>query len=36
MSKETVEINGVKFEIDMNTAKRIDTFKIGDNVGLLD
>ena len=36
MSKETVEINGVKFEIDMNTAKRIDTFKIGDNGRLLD
>lgn len=36
MSKETVEINGVKFEIDMNTAKRIDTFKVGDNVRLLD
>lgn len=36
MSKETVEINGVKFEVDMDTAKRIDTFKVGDNVRLLD
>ena len=36
MSKETVEINGVKFEVDMDTAKRIDTFKVGDNVLLLD
>ncbi|WP_435404059.1 hypothetical protein ACR64M_00585 [Lactiplantibacillus plantarum] len=36
MSQETVEINGVKFEVDMDTAKRIDTFKVGDNVRLLD
>ncbi len=36
MSQETVEINGVKFEINMDTAKRIDTFKVGDNVRLLD
>ncbi|WP_259905100.1 hypothetical protein [Lactiplantibacillus plantarum] len=35
MSKETVEINGVKFEIDMDTAKRIDTFKVGDNVSVV-
>lgn len=36
MAKETVEINGTKFEIDMNTAKRIDTFKVGDSVKLLE
>lgn len=36
MSKETVAINGVKFEVDMDNAKRIDTFKVGDNVRLLD
>lgn len=35
MSKETVEINGVKFEVDMDSAKRIDTFKVGDSVRLL-
>lgn len=33
--KETVEINGVKFEVDMDTAKRIDTFHVGDSVRLL-
>lgn len=35
MSKETVEINGTKFEVDMDGAKRIDTFKVGDNVKIL-
>lgn len=30
-----VEINGVKLEVDMRTAKRIDTFKVGDNVKIL-
>lgn len=34
--KREIEINGIKFEVDMATAKRIDTFKIGDNVKVLD
>lgn len=34
-NKRIVEINGVKLEIDLNTAKRIDEFKIGDNVKVL-
>ena len=34
--KREIEINGIKFEVDMSTAKRIDTFKIGDNVKVLD
>lgn len=33
--KTIVEINGVKLEIDLSTARRIDEFKIGDNVKLL-
>ena len=32
---KTIEINGVKLEIDLRTAKRVDTFKIGDNVKIL-
>jgi hypothetical protein len=35
MEKQIVEINGVKLEIDMRYAKRIDKFKIGDKVKLL-
>lgn len=35
MNKKTVEINGTKFEVDMDSAKRIDTFKVGDNVKVL-
>lgn len=31
----TVEINGVKFEIDTRTAKKIDTYKVGDPVKIL-
>lgn len=31
----TVEINGVKIEVDLRTAKRVDSFKIGDAVKLL-
>ena len=30
-----IEINGVKIEVDLRTAKRIDEFKIGDNVKVL-
>lgn len=31
----TIEINGVKFEIDTRTAKRIDTYRVGDPVKVL-
>lgn len=31
-TKRIVEINGVKIEVDLRSAKRIDTFKVGDNV----
>ena len=34
--KRIIEINGVKIEVDMRTAKRIDEFKIGDTVKVLD
>lgn len=34
--KRTVEINGIKFEVDMRTAVRVDQFKVGDNIKLLD
>lgn len=30
-----VEINGIKVEVDLRTCKRIDTFKIGDNIKVL-
>lgn len=30
-----IEIDGVKIEVDLRTAKRIDTFKVGDNVKVL-
>ena len=33
--KRIVEINGVKIEVDMRTAKRIDSFKVGDSVKVL-
>ncbi len=32
----TVEINGVKFEVDLRHARKIDTFKVGDNVKILE
>ena len=31
-----IEVNGCKVEVDLRYAKRIDTFKIGDNVKILD
>jgi hypothetical protein len=31
-----VEINGIKIEADMRTAKKIDTYKVGDPVKVLD
>ncbi len=33
--KRIVEINGIKMEVDMRTARRVDTFKVGDNVKVL-
>lgn len=34
-NKTIFEINGVKFEVDMQTATRIDEFKVGDNIKVL-
>ena len=31
-NKRIVEIDGVKVEVDLRTAKRVDSFKVGDNV----
>jgi ribosomal protein L19 len=33
--KTIIEVNGIKLEIDLRHAKRIDQFKIGDNVKVL-
>lgn len=33
--KRIVEINGVKVEVDLRTAKRVDAFSVGDTVKLL-
>jgi len=36
MSEKTIiEVNGVKLEVDLSNAKRIDEFRIGDNVKVL-
>ena len=35
-NKRVVEINGIKLEVDMRYAKRIDEFKVGDTVKVLD
>lgn len=35
MEKQIVEINGIKLEIDMRYAKKIENYKIGDNVKVL-
>lgn len=35
-NKRIIEINGIKMEVDLRTAKRIDTFKVGDPVKVLD
>lgn len=32
----TIEVNGVKLEVDLRYAKRIDVFKVGDTVKVLD
>lgn len=34
--KRIIEINGIKMEVDLRNAKRIDTFKVGDPVKVLD
>ena len=34
-NKRIIEINGVKLEVDLTTARRIDEFKVGDNVKVL-
>lgn len=34
--KRIIEINGVKLEVDMRSARRIDEFKVGDSVKVLD
>ncbi len=34
-NRRIVEINGIKIEVDMTTAKRIDEFRVGDNVKVL-
>lgn len=33
--KRIIEINGLKVEVDMRSARKIDTFRVGDNVKLL-
>ena len=35
-TKRIIEINGIKMEVDLRNAKRIDTFKVGDPVKVLD
>ena len=34
-AKRVIEINGIKMEVDLRNCKRIDNFKVGDNVKLL-
>jgi hypothetical protein len=34
-TKRIIEINGIKLEVDLSTAKRIDEFRVGDNVKVL-
>lgn len=35
MEKQVIEVNGIKLEIDMRYAKKIENYKIGDNVKVL-
>ena len=35
-SKRIIEIDCVKVEIDLRTAKRVESFKVGDNIKILD
>jgi hypothetical protein len=34
-NRRVIEINGIKMEVDLSTAKRIDEFKVGDNIKVL-
>lgn len=34
-TKRVVEIEGIKLEIDLRTAKRVETYRVGDNVKVL-
>ena len=34
--KRIVEINGIRLEVDMRTARRVDEFRVGDNIKILD
>ena len=34
-NKQVIEVNGVKMEVDMRHAKRVDTFRVGDRVKIL-
>lgn len=34
--RRIIEINGIKMEVDMRTAKKVDNFKVGDPVKVLD
>ena len=36
MSKQVVEINGTKFEVDLSTATKVEEFKVGDRVKVLE
>ena len=35
-TKRIIEIDGIKVEVDLRTAKRVDSFRVGDNVKILD
>ena len=35
-NKRIVEIDGVKIEVDLRKAKRVDSFQVGDNVKILE
>lgn len=35
-NRRIIEINGIKLEVDLRTARRIDEFKVGDTVRVLD
>lgn len=35
MEKQVIEINGIKMEVDLRYAKRLDTFKVGTKVKVL-
>lgn len=35
MEKTIIEVNGVKLEVDLRTAKRVDTLRVGDRVKVM-